>query len=55
MTDSLRTGKPMTESVFNPTPRRETGNIQVWMRRLVWKIAIATFALMVVGQLPPEL
>ncbi len=49
MTDSLRTGKPMTESVFNPTPLRETGNIQVWMRRLVWKIAIATFALMVVG------
>ncbi|MFM6062404.1 MAG: COX15/CtaA family protein, partial [Microcystis panniformis] len=39
----------MTESVFNPTPLRETGNIQVWMRRLVWKIAIATFALMVVG------
>ncbi len=49
MTDSLRTGKPMTESVFNPTPLRETGHIQVWMRRLVWKIAIATFALMVVG------
>ncbi|MCE2672676.1 MAG: heme A synthase [Microcystis flos-aquae DF17] len=39
----------MTESVFNPTPLRETGHIQVWMRRLVWKIAIATFALMVVG------
>lgn len=39
----------MTESVFNPTPLQETGNIQVWMRRLVWKIAIATLALMVVG------
>lgn len=39
----------MTESVFNPTPLRERDNVQVWIRRLVWKIAIATLALMVVG------
>jgi cytochrome c oxidase assembly protein subunit 15 len=39
----------MTESVFHPTPTREQGNIQVWIRRLVWKIALATLALMVVG------
>jgi heme a synthase len=39
----------MTESVFNPTPLRESANIPVWIRRLVWKIALATLALMVVG------
>ncbi|MEG3438843.1 heme A synthase [Pannus brasiliensis CCIBt3594] len=39
----------MTESVFNPTPLREPGNVRVWIRRLVWKIVIATLALMVVG------
>ncbi len=43
----------MTESVFQPqikinsTP--ETSPAQVWIRRLVWKIAIATLLLMAVG------
>jgi cytochrome c oxidase assembly protein subunit 15 len=39
----------MTESVFTLDPIRASGNAQVWIRRFVWKIAIATLALMVVG------
>lgn len=41
----------MTESVFQPPINsiKETSKPQVWIRRLVWKIAIATWLLMAVG------
>ncbi|MBE9047724.1 heme A synthase [Pleurocapsales cyanobacterium LEGE 10410] len=43
----------MTESVFQSSANRnsiqETPQPQVWIRRLVWKIAIATLMLMAVG------
>lgn len=41
----------MTESVFQPqiNNSKETSPPQVWIRRLVWKIAIATLLLMAVG------
>ena len=41
----------MTESVFQSTVNKikETPQPQVWIRRLVWKIAIATLMLMAVG------
>lgn len=42
----------MTESVLpstSTTPTLSQPNIQVWVRRLIWKIAIATLALMAVG------
>ena len=40
----------MTESVFQPPITKSTpSQPQVWIRRLVWKIAIATLLLMAVG------
>ena len=41
----------MTESVFQPQIKsiQETSQPQVWIRRLVWKMAIATLLLMAVG------
>lgn len=33
----------------SPCPPQDTAKIQTWIRRLVWKIAIATFLLMAVG------
>ena len=45
----------MTESVLsrqrtlNPKQAQEGSILQTWMRRLVWKIAIATLMLMAVG------
>ena len=41
----------MTESVFQPqiTNIKEVSQPQVWIRRLVWKMAIATLLLMAVG------
>ena len=41
----------MTESVFQNPPKKITieARPQVWIRRLVWKIAIATLLLMAVG------
>ena len=41
----------MTESIFSPSINKtaETSQAPVWIRRLVWKIAIATLLLMAVG------
>ena len=41
----------MTESIFSPqiSNRVSTSQPQIWIRRLVWKIAIATLLLMAVG------
>lgn len=42
----------MTESVFQPTisnAKKTLSQPQIWIRRLVWKIAIATLLLMAVG------
>jgi cytochrome c oxidase assembly protein subunit 15 len=41
----------MTESVFHPQPTipQRQSQIQQWIRRLVWKIAIATLLLMAIG------
>ncbi len=41
----------MTESIFQPqtSKREELPQPQIWIRRLVWKIAIATLLLMAVG------
>ncbi|MGD1919442.1 MAG: heme A synthase [Pleurocapsa sp.] len=42
----------MTESIFQPTisnAKKTSSQPQIWIRRLVWKIAIATLLLMAVG------
>lgn len=39
----------MTESVFQPPSTITTSQPLIWIRRLVWKIAIATLLLMAVG------
>ncbi len=39
----------MTESIFPNSENNSSFSIQTWMRRLVWKIAIATLLLMAVG------
>ena len=39
----------MTESIFPRQENDSSSSIQTWMRRLVWKIAIATLLLMAVG------
>ena len=39
----------MTESILQTAIPRQTSSVQVWIRRLVWKMAIATVLLMAVG------
>jgi cytochrome c oxidase assembly protein subunit 15 len=39
----------MTESILQTAIPRQSPSVQVWIRRLVWKMAIATILLMAVG------